>query len=76
MTRKRPLIHEKMQKMSKAKDDYVCSFCNKKEKSAHAHHLIPFSEGGTASLKNFITLCSNCHKDYHSRKIIIDIDRF
>ena len=33
----------------------------------HAHHIVPISEGGSNTLENLITLCSDCHKERHSK---------
>ena len=30
-----------------------------------AHHVIPVSLGGSDSLRNLVTLCSNCHRSVH-----------
>lgn len=48
-------------------DDHVCQSCNKRGSTLNAHHLnawnaFPEQRFDTA---NGITLCKDCHKDYH-----------
>ena len=76
MTQKRGNEHKKAQKLAKEQDEYTCFFCNKTFKSNHGHHLIQYVHGGDPSVNNMITLCSECHRDYHSGKIKADIIRF
>ena len=30
-----------------------------------AHHVVPVALGGSDSLRNLVTLCSNCHRGVH-----------
>ncbi len=73
---KRSSQHVKAQNEAKEVDDYVCFFCNKRNKSNHGHHIVLYSENGEASVENMITLCPKCHRGYHSGKIKLDIGRF
>ena len=69
--------HVKQQKAIKAAEEHICVVCWADDKKhARGHHLIPFSEDGPASLSNFVTLCNDCHKKYHAKKLNIDLYRF
>ena len=54
----------------------MSDFCLKKFQANHGHHIMLYSEGGEADVRNMITLCPECHRDYHSGKIKLDISRF
>ncbi|MFC5309484.1 HNH endonuclease [Azospirillum picis] len=54
----------------------MCLLCQKVDKSNHGHHLIYHSEGGSASTNNIVTLCPECHRDYHAGRINVDLGRF
>lgn len=51
---------------AKARDDYKCQCCGKKNCRLEVHHLLPRSMGGCDKLANLITVCSNCHHLAHS----------
>lgn len=51
---------------AKARDDYKCQCCGKKNCRLEVHHLLPRSRGGSDKLANLITLCSDCHHLAHS----------
>jgi 5-methylcytosine-specific restriction endonuclease McrA len=72
----RPTSHQRIQNISKKLDKGKCMLCGQKTKAPESHHLIPFSEKGCPSDRNMMTLCRKCHKDYHTGKIKIDIERF
>ncbi|WP_413817136.1 HNH endonuclease [Pseudomonas viridiflava] len=76
MGQKRSNEHRKAQREGKELDAYMCFFCNKVDLKNHGHHIILFSEDGNGSTDNIITLCPNCHRDYHAGRIKIDIGRF
>jgi 5-methylcytosine-specific restriction endonuclease McrA len=71
----RPYSHTKAQRESKSLDKNKCFICGQ-DKNPHSHHLIPYALGGYGADHNMITLCKTCHNDYHSGKLLIDIDRF
>lgn len=73
---KRPYSHIIAQKTGKELDSYMCFFCNKVDKGNHGHHIVFYSEGGEASVKNIMTLCPDCHREYTVGKLHIDIGRF
>ena len=73
---KRSYQHVKAQKKGKELDSYMCFFCNVVDKKNHGHHIVPYSEGGDASIGNMMTLCPKCHRDYHARRLQVDIVRF
>ncbi len=68
--------HIKAQKDGKELDAYMCNFCLRQFKGNHGHHIILYSEGGIANVDNMITLCPECHREYHSNKLQLDIVRF
>lgn len=76
MSQKRSSDHIKAQNEGKKTDAFMCFFCNKVDLKNHGHHIILFSEGGSPSPDNIITLCPKCHRDYHAGRIILDIGRF
>ncbi|BET41157.1 MULTISPECIES: HNH endonuclease signature motif containing protein [Atlantibacter] len=74
---KRPASHSKSQRVIKEQEAYICIVCWETEKKkARGHHLIPFSEDGSAELVNFVTLCDECHIKWHAGKLNINIYRF
>lgn len=68
--------HVNAQKQGKERDGYVCMICGTRCDNAQGHHMIYVSEGGPASKKNIVTLCDNCHRDYHNGILKIDIGSF
>ncbi|PLA83940.1 HNH endonuclease [Ligilactobacillus agilis] len=44
-----------------ARDNYTCQACKKKGGKLKIHHLIYRSLGGTNTVDNLITVCSECH---------------
>ena len=60
----------------RARDNYSCYFCNKKNgkngvkkerpKRIEVHHKIPRSWGGTNNPGNLICVCQGCHQKIHS----------
>lgn len=44
-----------------ARDNYTCQVCKKKGGKLKIHHIIYRSLGGTNTVDNLITVCSNCH---------------
>jgi 5-methylcytosine-specific restriction endonuclease McrA len=76
MSKKRSYDHTKSQKLAKEIDKYMCFFCLEVNSKSHGHHIIYYSEDGSSSIHNMITLCPKCHRDYHSGKLKIDIGRF
>lgn len=57
---------ENFKQAAKARDDYKCQCCGKKNCRLEVHHLLPRSRGGSDKLANLITLCSDCHYLAHS----------
>lgn len=49
------------------RDNYICKKCNKKTKSLNAHHIENYSSNleKRTLLSNGITLCEDCHNDFH-----------
>lgn len=49
------------------RDKYKCKMCGRSPQDRtdveiHAHHIIPWGEGGVTDVDNLITLCHTCHK--------------
>lgn len=51
---------------AKARDNYTCQCCGKKNCRLEVHHLLPRTRGGSDKLVNLITLCTDCHQLAHS----------
>ncbi len=73
---KRDNEHLKAQKAVKQRDSNECEICGKVPQIANGHHVIAYSDGGPADLKNMMTLCPECHRAYHKGEIKVDIWRF
>lgn len=56
---------ENFKQAAKARDDYKCQYCGKKNCRLEVHHLLPRSRGRSDKLENLITLCSDCHRLAH-----------
>ena len=52
------------------RDNHTCQHCHGRsgDKILNVHHIVSRKTGGN-SPSNLITLCENCHKDYHNGKI-------
>jgi hypothetical protein len=48
------------------KRDGGCVICKAPPPNCHAHHLVPWYEGGTTSLDNLVLLCGANHADVHA----------
>ena len=68
--------HVKAQKEGKKRDSYMCFFCGRICTKNHGHHIIQYAEDGPGTASNIITLCQECHREYHAGKIQIDIGTF
>jgi len=73
---KRDGEHTRVQREGKKRDGKVCFICGRYCDRAQGHHVIYVSQGGPPSLKNIITLCDECHRDYHNGKLKIDVGTF
>lgn len=52
--------------------DGCCFLCGESDYDVlDVHRIVPASEGGKYTQYNSLTLCSNCHRQCHSGKIII-----
>ena len=59
------------------RDNYTCQHCGKsriKDKTVRleAHHIKFLSDGGSDEVNNQITLCHDCHKALHDKKITLN----
>lgn len=52
-----------------ARDNWTCQKCNERGGKLHSHHIQNFAQwsGLRTSIENGITLCRNCHKDFHKK---------
>lgn len=68
----------KAQIFQRDKFECVNDKCNHKDKQLEMHHVLPQSMGGVDSVDNCITVCSTCHKNYHSgrKSIFIEGEEF
>jgi 5-methylcytosine-specific restriction endonuclease McrA len=76
MSKRRSYKHIKAQKEVKEQEGYMCLLCGEVFSNAHGHHLMYYSEGGSATFHSMTTLCPTCHQRYHSGKARPDIIRF
>lgn len=67
---------KKNKKRARERDNHICQFCGKVEKSGKynywrlaTHHIKPIREGGTNNIGNIITLCSSCHNSLERSKL-------
>ena len=49
----------------------ICCRCCGRTWGLHRHHLVFRSQGGETSPQNVVTLCSKCHMDVHSRRLVV-----
>ena len=49
------------------RDDWICQKCKKKSNKLHPHHIKGFAYYSELRflIKNGVTLCINCHKEFH-----------
>ena len=54
-----------------ARDNYKCQVCKgkSKDKILQTHHIITEINGGSNMADNLATICTKCHKRYHTGKI-------
>lgn len=52
----------------KERDDFTCQICDRRGGPLHAHHLNSWDRfvSERYDLVNGITLCSKCHKNFHT----------
>lgn len=54
------------------RDNHTCQYCKGKDKILNIHHLKSRQIGGDRP-DNLITLCSDCHSDYHKGKFELKV---
>jgi len=57
------------------RDGFRCRHCKKGKRELHAHHLEARKDGGLDTLENLVTLCKECHGDYHRGLISLKIGK-
>lgn len=68
--------HKKIQREGPKRDGYICMICGQYNEKGQGHHVIPLFVGGPSFKFNIITMCPECHKDYHRGKLKIDLGSF
>lgn len=58
------------------RDDYACYSCGEKGGQLNAHHIMAYSTHPDlrTNVSNGVTLCTSCHKEYHSNYYKNDAD--
>ena len=53
------------------RDGYRCQMCGQSydKRHLHCHHIRPLGIGGSNNAGNLITLCDQCHKEVHEKKL-------
>lgn len=66
--RKSDTSYLKWASLVKQKDHFQCQICNRKNCYIESHHILNWADypDERYSISNGITLCSECHKAYHS----------
>lgn len=62
-------------KAIKEQDEFHCFICGTTSVKLVSHHIVPFSkeEKLRTDINNGITLCDECHKDYHKEVKLSDV---
>lgn len=64
MKERNRIINQTLRKKAFKRDNFTCQKCKIQDKTAkilETHHIIPIYSGGTETIENVITLCSDCH---------------
>jgi len=57
------------------RDEFTCQNINcGSNKDLTMHHIKHQKNGGKNSLRNCVTVCDRCHKDFHAAKIVLAFD--
>jgi|GEM_PF-2443301 len=56
---------EQLKRRVLRRDRWRCQKCGATDKPLHVHHKVSLSRGGTNDLDNLVTLCEDCHAEYH-----------
>lgn len=65
----RSYAHRRAQKLGKKRDSLMCFICAEVSSTAEGHHMLLHSEDGPETVENIVTLCKQCHKDYHAGRL-------
>ena len=68
---KRSAKHKQVQKQGKQRDNFMCFICAEVSPDVEGHHMLLHSEDGPENVNNIITLCKQCHRDYHAGRLKI-----
>jgi len=73
---KRPPVPNSIKNEVKFRQNYSCQHCGRTlPATAHIHHKIHVSEGGTTTLDNLIALCPDCHTKHHHEEQLKEAQR-
>jgi 5-methylcytosine-specific restriction enzyme A len=61
-----PEVYKQLRLQVLARDRYQCQLCGKRS-NLEVHHQQSRARGGKDQIDNLISLCSNCHRQLHSR---------
>ena len=68
----RPYAHRRAQKLAKQRDSFMCFICAEVSSKAEGHHMLLHSEDGLEMVENIVTLCKQCHKNYHAGELRVN----
>jgi 5-methylcytosine-specific restriction endonuclease McrA len=62
-------VQHELREMVLARDNHTCRKCGATDKPLHCHHIEPVAVNPieSADMDNCITLCTDCHKEAHSK---------
>ncbi len=55
------------------RDSYQCCNCKAQKVGLEVHHIVYRSNNGSDLPENLITLCSTCHNNIHSGKLVLNL---
>lgn len=74
---KRAYAHVKAQQIIKKMSRDRCEICGRVSKrKARGHHVVEYTFGGAPTAENMMTLCRECHADYHAGRLKLNIVRY
>ena len=76
-TRVSDYLYIKWRKKIYKRDNYICQKCSQRGKILNAHHIEGYSENKDLRLEesNGITFCRKCHKQFHKKYGIKNVNR-
>lgn len=68
-------LDENIRKATLMRDNFTCQLCKAKNTRLEVHHITPKRQNGEDTIRNLITLCSDCHSKITGKEDIYK-DRF